>query len=158
MTNQVFEELVDMSESFKSGKNRFNYGPGTSTAGKKLANFDKSRTAAGKAPIFKKQENDSKKETMKEGIILSFSEEAIRALRESDEQQKRMLQLIRTGIVPRSDVSKMILALNNAKDDKALTKQQKDMLIDLLSKLSDFVTGDNAVFTKAKMAAVGMRD
>lgn len=154
MTN-LFEEMIEIAEASKLGKSRFNYGPRTSTAGKRLANYDKSRVAAGKPSIFKKPEE--KKEPMKEGLVLSFSEKAITSICESEDQQKRMMQLIRGGIVPREDVSKMILALNAAKDDKSLTKQQKDMLIDLLGKLSDFVTSDTSVFTKAKMAAASSK-
>jgi hypothetical protein len=68
-----------------------------------------------------------------------------------DKQEQRFIQLARLGLVDKSDVSKLRIAMDQLKADKPLTMQQRGMLLSVMSDLVGLVTGDDTIFQRAKM-------
>ena len=68
-----------------------------------------------------------------------------------DKQEQRFLQLARLGLVDKSDVSKLRIALDQLKADKPLTVPQRTMLLGVMSDLISLVTGDDTIFNRVKM-------
>lgn len=68
-----------------------------------------------------------------------------------DKQEQRFLQLARLGLVDKGDVSKLRTAMEQLKADKPLTTQQRTLLLAVTSDLISLVTGDDAIFNRAKM-------
>ena len=67
-----------------------------------------------------------------------------------DKQEQRLLILARLGLVDKSEVSKLRIALEQLKADKALTVQQRTMLLGVMEDLISLVTGDDMVFNRIK--------
>lgn len=95
--------------------------------------------AQGKAQAHLKAKYD---EYMKEEVEL---DEAV------DKQEQRFLMLARLGLVDKSQVSKLRVALDQLKADKPLTVQQRTMLLGVMSDLIALVTGDDTIFNRVKM-------
>ena len=68
-----------------------------------------------------------------------------------DKGEKRFLMLARLGLVDKADVSKLRLAFSSLKAEKPLTVQQRTMLLDVFTTLTDLVTGDDTIFNRVKM-------
>jgi hypothetical protein len=68
-----------------------------------------------------------------------------------DKQEQRFIQLARLGLVDKSDVSKLRIAMDQLKADKPLTMQQRGMLLSVMSDLVGLVTGDDTIFQRVKM-------
>lgn len=68
-----------------------------------------------------------------------------------DKQEQRFIQLARLGLVDKSDVSKLRIAMDQLKADKPLTMQQRSLLLGVMSDLVGLVTGDDTIFQRAKM-------
>lgn len=68
-----------------------------------------------------------------------------------DKQEQRFLMLARLGLVDKTDVSKLRIAMGQLKADKPLTVQQRTLLLDVMSDLVSLVTGDDTIFNRAKM-------
>lgn len=68
-----------------------------------------------------------------------------------DKQEQRLVQLARLGLVDKSDVAKLRIAMDQLKADKVLTLQQRTLLLSVLNDLVDLVTGDDTVFQRVKM-------
>ena len=68
-----------------------------------------------------------------------------------DKQEQRFLQLARLGLVDKSNVSKLRIAVDQLKADKVLTMQQRNLLLGVMMDLVDLVTGDDTVFQRVKM-------
>ena len=68
-----------------------------------------------------------------------------------DKQEQRFIQLARLGLVDKLNVSKLRMAIDQLKADKALTVQQRTLLLGVMMDLVDLVTGDDAVFQRVKM-------
>lgn len=68
-----------------------------------------------------------------------------------DKQEQRFIQLARLGLVDKSNVSKLRIAIDQLKADKLLTVQQRSLLLSVMMDLVDLVTGDDAVFQRVKM-------
>lgn len=68
-----------------------------------------------------------------------------------DKQEQRFIQLARLGLVDKSNVSKLRIAIDQLKADKQLTVQQRTLLLGVMMDLVDLVTGDDAVFQRVKM-------
>jgi len=112
------------------------------STGQTKATFNRSEhgsMAQGKARAHLKAKYD---EYMKEETEL---EEAV------DKQEQRFLMLARLGLVQKSEVSKLRVALDQLKADKPLTTQQRNMLLSVMSDLISLVTGDDTVFNRVKM-------
>ena len=69
----------------------------------------------------------------------------------TDKQEQRLVQLARLGLVDKSDVAKLRIAMDQLKADKVLTLQQRTLLLSVLNDLVDLVTGDDTVFQRVKM-------
>ena len=67
-----------------------------------------------------------------------------------DKQEQRLLILARLGLVDKSEVSKLRIALEQMKADKSLTVQQRTMLLGVMEDLISLVTGDDMVFNRIK--------
>lgn len=88
-------------------------------------------------------------EYMKEEVEL---EEKIEMFDEAvDKQEQRFIQLARLGLVDKANVSKLRMAIDQLKADKALTVPQRTLLLGVMMDLVDLVTGDDAVFQRVKM-------
>lgn len=96
--------------------------------------------AQGKARAHLKAKYD---EYMKEEV--EMFDEAV------DKQEQRFIQLARLGLVDKANVSKLRMAIDQLKADKALTVQQRTLLLGVMMDLVDLVTGDDAVFQRVKM-------
>jgi len=68
-----------------------------------------------------------------------------------DKQEQRFIQLARLGLVDKANVSKLRMAIDQLKADKALTVAQRTLLLSVMMDLVDLVTGDDAVFQRVKM-------
>lgn len=68
----------------------------------------------------------------------------------TDKQEQRLLLLARLGLVDKSEVSKLRIALEQFKADKSLTVQQRTMLLGVMEDLISLVTGDDMVFNRIK--------
>ena len=68
-----------------------------------------------------------------------------------DKGEQRFLMLARLGLVDKSDVSKLKIAVDALKADKQLTVQQRTLLLGVFTTLSDLVTGDDSIFNRVKM-------
>ena len=68
-----------------------------------------------------------------------------------DKQEQRFIQLARLGLVDKANVSKLRMAIDQLKADKALTVPQRTLLLGVMMDLVDLVTGDDAVFQRVKM-------
>lgn len=67
-----------------------------------------------------------------------------------DKQEQRLLILARLGLVDKSEISKLRIALEQMKADKSLTVQQRTMLLGVMEDLISLVTGDDMVFNRIK--------
>jgi hypothetical protein len=68
-----------------------------------------------------------------------------------DKQEQRFIMLARLGLVDKTDVSKLRIAMGQLKADKPLTIQQRTLLLGVMSDLVSLVTGDDTIFNRAKM-------
>ena len=68
-----------------------------------------------------------------------------------DKQEQRFIQLARLGLVDKSNVSKLRIAVDQLKADKQLSVAQRTLLLGVMMDLVDLVTGDDAVFQRVKM-------
>lgn len=68
-----------------------------------------------------------------------------------DKQEQRFLMLARLGLVDKTEVSKLRIALDQLKADKPLTVPQRTMLLGVMSDLIALVTGDDTIFNRVKM-------
>ena len=68
-----------------------------------------------------------------------------------DKQEMRFLQLARIGLVNKSDVSKLRMAMDQLKADKQLTLAQRSLIFSVFQNLADLVTGDDAIFQRVRM-------
>ena len=67
-----------------------------------------------------------------------------------DQHETRLIQLARLGLVDKSDVSKLRIAIDQLNADKQLTVQQRTLLLSLMSDLISLVTGDDMIFNRIK--------
>ena len=69
----------------------------------------------------------------------------------SDKQDSRLLQLARLGLLDKSNVALFRNAMQTFKADKQLSIKQRDMLLAVYNDLVNMVTGDDAMFARAKL-------
>lgn len=69
-----------------------------------------------------------------------------------DPKIQRVKMLARLGLVGKSDVNKLMMAMKAIDDGKELNKQYRNIIFDAFNDLIDLVTGDTTVFQKAKKA------
>lgn len=85
------------------------------------------------------------------GVHESTEEEYTRLIYEtSDQGELRILMLARLGLVDKSDVSKLKLAIDTLKANKPLSTQQRTLLLTTFTTLTELVTGDDQVFNRLK--------
>ena len=68
-----------------------------------------------------------------------------------DKQEQRLLILARLGLVDKSEVSKLRIAIDQFKSDKTLSIAQRGLLFGVLTDLISLVTGDDMVFNRVKL-------
>ena len=68
-----------------------------------------------------------------------------------DKQEQRFLLLARLGLVDKSDVSKLRIAMDLLKADKPLSIAQRSLLLSVMTDLVSIVTGDDTIFNRVKM-------
>jgi len=69
-----------------------------------------------------------------------------------EEASMRLKQLARMGLVDKKEYSRMISAMKKINQDKQLSVQERGVVVGMVNKLVDIITGDTAVFQKAKKA------
>lgn len=69
-----------------------------------------------------------------------------------DPKIQRVKMLARAGLVGRSDVNKLMMAMKAIDDGKELNRKHRNIIFDAFNDLIDLVTGDTTVFQKAKKA------
>lgn len=85
------------------------------------------------------------------GVHESAEEEYTRLIYETtDQSELRILMLARLGLVDKSDVSKLKLAIDTLKANKPLSVQQRTLLLSVFTTLTELVTGDDAIFNRVK--------
>lgn len=67
-----------------------------------------------------------------------------------DKEETRLIQLARLGLVDKSNVSKLRMAMEQLKSDKPLSVVQRNLLLNVLEDLFSLVTGDDQVFMRLK--------
>lgn len=67
-----------------------------------------------------------------------------------DKQDMRMMQLARLGLVDKSDVARLRLAVQQLKSEKPLSVVQRTLLLNVFEDLMSLVTGDDQVFMRIK--------
>ena len=67
-----------------------------------------------------------------------------------DPKMRKVKQLGNLGLVGKSDVNKLMQAMKSMDAGKEVPKQQRKIIFDAFGSLIDLVTGDTAVFQKAK--------
>ena len=93
----------------------------------------------------------SKGSNRKTTVAHSHFNESVELDEATDKQEQRILMLARLGLVDKTDVSKLRVALEQLKADKQLTVQQRTLLLGVMSDLISLVTGDDTVFNRVKM-------
>ena len=88
------------------------------------------------------QKTSVKHDTMKESVELDEA---------ADKQDSRLMQLARLGLLDKSDVATFRTAMQTFKADKQLSIKQRNMLLSVYNDLVNMVTGDDAMFARAKL-------
>ena len=68
-----------------------------------------------------------------------------------DKKEQRFMLLARMGLVDKTDVSKLKIAMEQLKADKPLSIAQRSLLLSVMTDLVSLVTGDDTVFNRVKM-------
>jgi hypothetical protein len=68
----------------------------------------------------------------------------------ADKEETRLMQLARLGLVDKSNVAKLRMAMEQLKSDKPLSVTQRSLLLGVLEDLFSLVTGDDQVFMRLK--------
>ena len=69
----------------------------------------------------------------------------------ADKQDSRLMQLARLGLLDKNDVAIFRNAMQTFKADKQLSIKQRNMLLSVYNDLVNMVTGDDAMFARAKL-------
>ena len=70
----------------------------------------------------------------------------------ADPQMDRVKQLVRLGFMDKKDMTKIVRALTMMKDGKAIPPKERSVLFNMLNELIGMITGDDAIFQKARKA------
>jgi hypothetical protein len=68
-----------------------------------------------------------------------------------DKQDARLMQLARLGLLDKSDISLFRVSMQTLKADKQLSIKQRTLLLTVYEELISLVTGDDALFNRAKI-------
>lgn len=79
--------------------------------------------------------------------IRSMGEGVMEAI---DPKMRKVKQLATLGLVGKSDVNKLMMAMKSMDDGKEVKPQHRKIIFDAFADLIDLVTGDTQVFQKAK--------
>jgi len=117
-------------------------------AGAYVKDFRKS-----KAPQFKGK-SDKKKQQMAIAAYLDDKDEQKESMmyEKTDQSTDRLKMLVRLGMMDRKDMTKIVRALDKMKEDKPVPPAERKVLFSLLNELIGMITGDDAMFMKAKKA------
>ena len=102
---------------------------------KKLTPNDQDKRAKVRALMAKERQQKEEVEHIDEAI---------------DKQDMRMMQLARLGLVDKSDVARLRLAVQQLKSEKPLSVVQRTLLLNVFEDLMSLVTGDDQVFMRIK--------
>ena len=83
-------------------------------------------------------------------LIKSPIQEDLEVQEAVDKQDMRMTQLARLGLVDKSDVTRLRLAVQQLKSEKPLSVVQRTLLLNVFEDLMSLVTGDDQVFMRIK--------
>jgi hypothetical protein len=71
---------------------------------------------------------------------------------------EKVKQLVRLGLMDKKDMTKIVRALTLMKDGKAVPQKERGILFDMLGELIGMITGDDAMFNKARKAVKEEKD
>jgi hypothetical protein len=79
-------------------------------------------------------------------------------LEAQDPEMEKVKQLVRLGLMYKKDMTKIVRALTLMKDGKAVPQKERGILFDMLGELIGMITGDDAMFNKARKAVKEEKD
>jgi len=84
--------------------------------------------------------------------------EGTEILEAQDPEMEKVKQLVRLGLMDKKDMTKIVRALTLMKDGKAVPQKERGILFDMLGELIGMITGDDAMFNKARKAVKEEKD
>ena len=84
--------------------------------------------------------------------------EGTKILEAQDPEMEKVKQLVRLGLMDKKDMTKIVRALTLMKDGKAVPQKERGILFDMLGELIGMITGDDAMFNKARKAVKEEKD
>jgi len=84
--------------------------------------------------------------------------EGTEILEAQDPEMEKVKQLVRLGLMDKKDMTKIVRALTLMKDGKAVPQKERGILFDMLGELIGMITGDDAMFNKARKAVEEEKD
>ncbi len=75
-----------------------------------------------------------------------------------DPEMEKVKQLVRIGLMDKKDMTKIVRALTLMKDGKPVPQKERKILFDMLGELIGMITGDDAMFSKARKAVKEEKD
>lgn len=132
----------------------------------KLATNEKTLTPAEKKKreeIAKAMEKDNPGMDMKKKMAIATWQakkvaEETEILEAQDPEMEKVKQLVRLGLMDKKDMTKIVRALTLMKDGKAVPQKERKILFDMLGELIGMITGDDAMFNKARKAVKEEKD
>lgn len=113
--------------------------------------------------IAKAMERDNPGMDMKKKMAIATATakrvaEGAEILEAQDPEMEKVKQLVRLGLMDKKDMAKIIRALTLMKDGKAVPQKERAILFDMLGELIGMITGDDAMFNKARRAVKEEKD
>ena len=84
--------------------------------------------------------------------------EGAKLVEAQDPEMEKVKQLVRLGLMDKKDMSKIVRALTLMKDGKPVPQKERKILFDMLGELMGMITGDDAMFNKARKAVREEKD
>lgn len=121
----------------------------TQSADKKPEKYIKPDGKVGIRMVPVKKEGAIKKKPMDENTEIVEAQ---------DPEMEKVKQLVRIGLMNKKDMTKIVRALTLMKEGKPVPQKERKILFDMLSELIGMITGDDAMFNKARKAVKEEKD
>jgi len=84
--------------------------------------------------------------------------EGAKLVEAQDPEMEKVKQLVRLGLMDKKDMTKIVRALGLMKEGKPVPQKERKILFDMLGELIGMITGDDAMFNKARKAVKEEKD
>lgn len=121
----------------------------TQSADKKPEKYIKPDGKVGIRMVPVKKEGAIKKKPMDENTEIVEAQ---------DPEMEKVKQLVRIGLMNKKDMTKIVRALTLMKEGKPVPQKERKILFDMLGELIGMITGDDAMFNKARKAVKEEKD